>query len=281
MSNIQWTDDTSNPIRLLKEDGTLGGHWCRKVSPGCANCYAESINNNGFFSFASHRKYAGEAPKLGLDRKELEKWTRARTSKKVFVGSMTDLFGDWVPRDWHFEIFDAAANSKLTFQFLTKRPDIMRSSCADWLSKRGEDKLPGNFWMGSSVENQRAASVRLPHLTQIPAGVIFLSCEPLLEEVTLGGYINSIDWVIIGGESGRGARPCQVDWIRSLIRQCQQERTNNPAVFVKQLGAKPVFEATDYPIHLADSKGGDVNEFPEDLKLRQFPFPLTLVTTAV
>jgi protein gp37 len=278
LSKIQWIKATSNPVRVLKEDGTLGGHWCQKISEGCANCYAEAINNNSYFSFASHLKYAGEAPKLELDRKELARWTRVRETKRVFVGSMTDIFGDWVPRDWHFEMFDAAFNSKLIFQFLTKRPDIMLQACADWLNARGRDLLPSNFWMGCTVENQRVVNERLPYLTQIPTFVLFVSCEPLLEEVCLGDYVNHLSWAIIGGESGKGARPCQVDWMRSLVRQCRSA-ANGPAVFVKQLGSKPVFSESDYPdhfphFHLSNSKGGDIDEFPEDLRIQEFPLPL-------
>jgi protein gp37 len=132
-----------------------------------------------------------------------------------------------------------------------------------------------NVWLGTSVEDQRAADERIPHLLQTPAAVRFLSVEPLLGPVDLDapGY----DWVIVGGESGPGARPCDVAWIRSIVEQCKAAGV--PA-FVKQMGAR-LIEADGcgmhrlpdgrYRIPLRDPKGGDPAEWPEDLRVRQFP----------
>lgn len=185
-----------------------------------------------------------------------------------------------------------------------------------WLSatKRGGDKsgwhaggpsipnetpwpLP-NVWLGTSVENQKAADERIPHLLKCPAAVLFLSCEPLLGPVDLKRFIpftpaewskidpnwkdsyRFIDWVIIGGESGGGARTCDVDWIRSIVAQCKAAKI---PCFVKQLGAKPVATIDEITggddddkdniddLELKDKKGGDIEEWPFDLQVRQFP----------
>lgn len=157
--------------------------------------------------------------------------------------------------------------------------------------------LPG-VWLGTSVENQEQADKRIPHLLRCPAAVRFLSCEPLLGAVDLGQYLPrtccmgerdyldmdgeymgsgpcdchgqplpGVDWVIAGGESGPGARPCDVAWIRSIVSQC---RDAGVAVFVKQLGRRPVIPANE-PWTCLDRKGGDPAEWPEDLRVREMP----------
>ena len=155
-----------------------------------------------------------------------------------------------------------------------------------------------NVWLGTSVENQAAADERIPHLLKCPAAVRFLSVEPLLGAVDLGDFLDSetygdeggdgpcasIDWVIVGGESGPGARPFNVEWARSIIAQC---KSANVACFVKQLGANPVKgggRCRDCADHdgicpysqlpcegLKDKKGGDPDEWPADLRVREFP----------
>lgn len=110
MTKIQWTDETDNPIYLLREDGSNGGHWCAKKSEGCGECYAETMNRSGFFGFASHLPYTGEPPQnLHFDESIVQRWARVRSPKKRFVCSMTDLFGEWVLRLWQFNVLDAAA----------------------------------------------------------------------------------------------------------------------------------------------------------------------------
>ena len=148
--------------------------------------------------------------------------------------------------------------------------------------------------IGTTIENQAMADKRIPILMQIPAKVRFLSCEPLLEkiDIKLGFWDidycedrsirdifvpspDAIDWVIVGGESGKDSRPCHIDWVRSLVTQCQ---SSGVPVFVKQLGSNPIAdESTDgismtsYRVKLRDRKGGDVSEFPESLQIREFP----------
>src|SRR5688572_19248247 len=119
-TNIEWTDVTDNIIIV---EG--GGWWCRKISPGCFNCYAARLNLSTYFG-GNKLPYTGEPPKLILRRDILKSWARQRKAKKHFVASMTDVFGEWVPVEWQFEFLDAmAAAPNQTFQILTKRADIM------------------------------------------------------------------------------------------------------------------------------------------------------------
>lgn len=151
-----------------------------------------------------------------------------------------------------------------------------------------------NVWLGVSVENQKAADERIPLLLETPAAIRWLSCEPLLEKVDLtfvenDGYKlncltgtqkdmgrpcedaqNKIDWVIVGGESGNGARDCEVHWIRKLVKQCQSAKV---PVFVKQLGSKPYVRdliVSGY-LPISNKKGGNIEEFPTDLQIREYP----------
>lgn len=173
----------------------------------------------------------------------------------------------------------------------------LRNSLADWAALR---QPPRNVWIGTSVEDQQRADERVPALLKIPARVRFLSVEPLLGEIDLTAFLwgsdptcdhctkdadcshgwetrranghPSIDWVIIGGESGRGSRPCNVAWVRSVVQQCHDASV---PCFVKQLGGKAEVEAPSggwmQPIPLKHPKGGDPAEWPEDLRVRQFP----------
>lgn len=165
-----------------------------------------------------------------------------------------------------------------------------RSDLALWLGAWLAGKPPENVWIGASVEDQQRADARIPELLSIPAKVRFLSCEPLLEPVDLLHirarhrdavsenelYVRDLlHWCIIGGESGPRARPCNTEWVRSLVSQC---RASGVAPFVKQLGSAPYFEAAHAPVagpvdlELEDKKGGDPSEWPLDLQLvREFP----------
>jgi protein gp37 len=146
-----------------------------------------------------------------------------------------------------------------------------------------------NVWLGVSVESQKWADVRIPLLLRTPAAVRFLSCEPLLGAVDLLEWLHDsncidrdrpvfcicsepreahIDWVIVGGESGPGARPMDLAWARTLVRQC---RSAGVAPFVKQLGAHPYNSDTGLPWLCRSAKGGDIGEFPADLRIREYP----------
>jgi len=226
-TNIEWTDVTDNIIAV---EG--GGWWCRKISPGCANCYAARLNQNAFYG-GNKLAYSGAVPTLILRREIIAGWAKQRMPKKHFVASMTDVFGDWVSQEWIDEMLTGMMLAqKQTFQVLTKRPDVANLRIRDFLERKGIERLTKNIWIGTSVENQECADQRLPELLMIPAKVRFLSCEPLLSAVFLWPWIgrsgkrgygenSGIHWVICGGESGPKARPMHPDWARSLRDQCR------------------------------------------------------------
>jgi protein gp37 len=285
MSKIQWTDQTANPIKEAKEvDGRLhpNGNYCIPVSPGCVNCYASALNARGTRFGGNGRKFGFRPdghPAMWLDLPMLRRWERIRKPRKIFVGSMTDIFGPWVT-DWMiFAILDAMANSKATFQLLTKRPERAFQVMKDWTFLYDHNQPPPNIWLGTSVEDQKRLDERLIWLIRTPAAVRFLSVEPLLGPVTLfdvGGpaaqgmqYDNPrqlllpadmIDWVIIGGESGPNARPLELRWIEDVLKQC--EDADMPA-FVRQLGSR-----WDNAPH---GKGGEPEQWPQHLRVRMFP----------
>ena len=155
--------------------------------------------------------------------------------------------------------------------------DVVDSRVVDWLinSKNGV-QAPNNVWLGVSAGTQKAADERIPQLLKTPAKVRFLSVEPMLERIDLRsaafngadaiGSLEGIHWVIVGGESGAKARPCNVEWIRNIVVQCQAASV---PCFVKQLGSNPCGLESD--ALLTDKKGGAPAEWPEDLRVRQFP----------
>lgn len=302
-SKIEWTDASWNPIR-----GVKGSHHCVKVSPGCANCYAETMA----------ARFGGQPYRKGADTLRLDeaallqplKWKKAR---RIFVCSMTDLFAEDVPDAWIDRVLAVAALCpQHTFQILTKRAARM----AEYFGNTGDEPgredliwatahhllavtlkqprgprgvgfpwpLP-NVWLGVSVEDQQRADERIPHLLRTPAAVRWLSCEPLLGGVDLfavprpdNAYFmqrgekgaigpktepddfvyeckRGLHWVVVGGESGRKARPMQIEWAESLVEQCQ---TAGVPVFVKQLGGMR-------------DKRADMAQFPEGLRVREYP----------
>jgi protein gp37 len=191
---IEWTDKTWNP--------TTG---CNKVSPGCKHCYAETITKR----FTQHFPNGFEFT-LRPDR--LEDPKRWRKPSRVFVNSMSDLFHERMPLVFLQQVFDVMEECpKHVFQILTKRHERL-------VELAPELRWPENVWMGVSVENQRYAH-RVEYLQQVPAAVRFLSCEPLLGPLKLN--LEGIHWVITGGESGRGHRPIEARWVRSLRVQSQ------------------------------------------------------------
>lgn len=261
--------DIDNNTIVVKGDS----HWCSKTSPGCANCYAESVNTERFF-FASTYKYEGNPPELELELIQwvLEGWKKADEPAMRSVCSMTDVFGEWVPQEWIFEILDAMNDSPTqTFLLLTKRPWIMLFHIRYWLGKRGLPMLPENIWCGISTENQTTALLRIPVLLEVPAAIRYISCEPLLEKIvleTIRGF-EKINWIIVGGEFGEGARPCHKEWIDSLI---QSATAANIPINVKQLGSN--FISNGQQIKTGHPDGKDWDKWPNwlcDLRIREFP----------
>ena len=204
-SKIEWTDATWNPVR-----------GCTKVSPGCAHCYAERFAER-FRGVPGHPFEQGFD--LRLVPQKLDDPLRWRTPRRVFVNSMSDLFHDEVPDDYIAEVVDVMLRADWhTYQVLTKRSTRMRDLLNTRL--RFAAAKPHILW-GVSVEDKRYGLPRIQHLRSAPAAVRFLSIEPLLED--LGTFeLAGIDWVIVGGESGVGARPMLREWVVSIRRQCRQ-----------------------------------------------------------
>ena len=189
-SAIEWTDATWNPVT-----------GCSKVSPGCANCYAETLSLRFGWS-AKPWTLANAAENVVLHPERLVLPTRWRQPRRVFVNSMSDLFHELVPDPYIRQVFDVMASCpQHEFQVLTKRPRRMRDLHRQWTDRHGI--LP-NVWLGTSIENDRWVR-RADELRQTPAAVRFISAEPLLgplPSLDLAG----IDWLIVGGESGIGHR---------------------------------------------------------------------------
>lgn len=305
MSTIEWTEKTWNPTR-----------GCSVVSPGCTNCYA--MRQAHRFSgpgkpYDGLTKMTGAGPQWSgrvvlAPAHILEAPLHRRTPSTYFVNSMSDLFHEELSNEAIAAVFGVmAACPQHTFQVLTKRAERMRewftwiqhfdqdatTQClvfagATW----GRDAFPGaawrwplpNVWLGVSVEDQRRAEERIPHLVSTPAALRFLSCEPLLGPVDLrrvfdgppkGGQLcrdHGLGWVIVGGESGNGARPMDLAWARRIVEDCK--RAHVP-VFVKQLGREPMrdrWSDGDWArLPLANRKGNDPTEWPADLRVREMP----------
>ena len=215
-SSIEWTDATWNPV--------LG---CTKVSAGCAHCYAERFSER-------FRGVAGHPFEQGFDLRlvpgKLDQPRRWRRPRRVFVNSMSDLFHPDVPEAYIADVGRVMREVRRhTYQVLTKRHERMRSLLAGPLSWMAA--LP-NVWYGVSVENRRQGLLRLEALRQTPAALRFASVEPLLED--LGEIdLTGIDWVIVGGESGPGARPMEESWVLNVREQCQRD---DVPFFFKQWG---------------------------------------------
>ncbi len=236
-SSIEWTDATWNPVT-----------GCTKISPGCDHCYAERFAER-WRDTAGHPFESGFDLTLRPDRIDQPlKWRRPRM---IFVNSMSDLFHKKIPTEFIDRVFDSMEQADWhTFQVLTKRSSIMRN----YLNSRYKDKdIPGHMWFGVSVEDGQRKS-RIKHLQDSISKVRFLSIEPLIGsvgEIDLSG----IHWVIVGGESGPGFRPVQVDWIREVREQCIAQKT--PFFFKQWGGIRPKTGG-----RLLD--GREWSELPED-----------------
>ena len=201
-SSIEWTDATWNPVT-----------GCTKVSPGCKHCYAEVFAER-FRGVPGHPYEQGFDLKLWPKR--LEAPLRWKTPRMIFVNSMSDLFHEQIPGEFIGRVFQTMVRARQhTFQVLTKRA----SRLAEWHRENRIFWGTPNVWLGVSVEDRQYGVPRIDLLRSVRAAVRFLSVEPLLEDL---GTLNltGIDWVIVGGESGRGARPMQPDWVRSVHEQC-------------------------------------------------------------
>jgi protein gp37 len=319
-TKIEWCRHSWSPWR-----------GCTKVSPGCANCYAETLSHRNPAVLGQWGK--GKPRVLAKNWNKPVRWDRAREEesrredrlvpKPTVFPSLCDWLDPEVDPKHLFEFLKLILRKtpNLCWLLLTKRPELfrerLRAAAAQctvdpldvtdliyaWLD---HERVPLNVWIGTSIEDQIRADERIPHLLRIPAVGRFLSVEPLLGPVDLrhmdadaAGHadlcqvnaltgrhtdmgrpcrdVAKVDWVIIGGESGPGARPCNIEWIRSLVGQC---KTAGVPPFVKQLGADPVAfredarpwrGLTSMKPFITHAKGGDPAEWPEDLRVREFP----------
>ena len=215
-SKIEWTDATWNPVR-----------GCSKVSPGCINCYAETFAER-FRGVRGHPFENGFDLRLIPDK--LADPLRWRTPRMIFVNSMSDLFHENVPDDYMVNVARVMRLAKWhTYQILTKRSERMRDLLEGKLQFVSNQS---HIWWGVSVENRKHGLPRLEHLRKAPAQVRFLSIEPLLEDLgTLS--LKGISWVIVGGESGPGARPMAKAWVLAIRNQCKRAQV---PFFFKQWG---------------------------------------------
>ena len=223
-TQIEWTDATWNPVA-----------GCSIVSAGCTHCYAMEMAKR--LQAMGVEKYAGLTKKVGNrtvwnglvreDAKALTIPLRWRKPRKIFVNSMSDLFHERVSDNFILKVWQVMRDTpQHNYQILTKRPERL----ADLVSTLVDDILP-NVWLGTSIENSEVAN-RIEHLRKTPAAIRFISFEPLIGSV---GAIDlaEIDWAIVGGESGKSARPIREEWIDEIYTQCL---ATNTAFFFKQWG---------------------------------------------
>ena len=320
-TNIEWATDVWNPVT-----------GCSRVSAGCDRCYAETmsrrLSHNSKYALATKAdgKWSGV---VSCHEELLDQPLRWKKPRMIFVCSMSDLFHSQVPWDFIGKVFDVMMSCpQHTFQVLTKRPGRMAfwaDNMAEVCRERGLPwSWPPNVWAGTSVESQKYAP-RLDCLARVPAQVRFVSVEPMLGPVDLNQWLGLhgnrdtdglsefdapmpepvINWIIVGGESGPGARPMDLVWARDLVGQCQQAGV---ACFVKQLGSEPMSGLGDQDLYeelielaqtpggvrlsdrhgstfrrdtdglrlghylkFHDPKGGDMADWPEDLRVREMP----------
>lgn len=242
-SAIEWTEATWNP--------TTG---CDRVSAGCDHCYALTLAKR-LKAMGSPKYQADGDPRtsgpgfgLTLHPDALRVPYGWKSPRTVFVNSMSDLFHARVPLDYVRQVFEVIAETpQHTYQVLTKRARRLRQIA-------GRLEWPANLWMGVSVESAKELP-RIEDLRQVPAAVRFLSCEPLLGPLD-GLDLAGIDWVIVGGESGPGARPMDLAWAEDVVDRARQLGC---AAFVKQLGSR----------WGKDHK--EISRFPLALQVREYP----------
>lgn len=229
---------------------------CRKVSEGCQNCYAESMAER----FPELRDAdGGFIPHCPAGPK------RPPKSGVVFVGNMTDIFGEWNSnkqiRNW---LYGLHMNDDVTNLILTKRAARMADICGD------DTDWDESHWFGITGENQERLEERLDYLLRCQAARRWLSLEPLLDEICLNSAICNVtgeleffnpfrkwfQWVVVGAESGANRRPCQIEWVKVIVQQCREAEI---PVFVKQLDINGKLEK-------------DITKFPEYLQIRQVPW---------
>ena len=253
-SKIEWTDHTFNP-------------WigCTKVSPGCQHCYAETLA--GRYGWAEWGKGNPRKRTSVANWKKPIQWNKQAikdgTRPKVFCASLADWLDHEVPIAWFVDLLDLIFECPhIDWLLLSKRVDQWNERMREALEYSDNDPLIAEWWHGSepghilpgtSAEDQKHWDKRVPHLMKIPAKIHFVSAEPLLGPIVMGDH--RPEWLIVGGESGPGARPMDMEWPLSLEEQCGFDKT---AFFMKQLDS-------------SHKNYKDFDSFPELLKVREYP----------
>jgi len=248
-SGIGWTHSSFSPW--------LG---CTRVSSACDRCYVASIDRRAGRDLWAP-KAARQRTSAGYWRQPL-RWQAqaARTGqrRRVFASHLSDIFDNQAPPSWRVEFWDLVrATPDLDWLALTKRPQLMPRMLPSWWGAG-----PANVWLGATVENMTEARRRIPHLLTVPAAVHWLSVEPLLEPLDLRPWLARLGWIIVGGESGGGARVMQPAWARSIRDQCAETGT---AFWMKQTGSN----RTPWPG--VSGKGEQLLDLPADLRIRDLP----------
>lgn len=313
-TEISWADKVWNPTR-----------GCRRVSPGCKHCYAETIaarfsDEGQAYHGLALRKPARWTGKGRFVADKLDEPLRWRKPARIFVDSMSDLFFEAFSFEEIAAVFGVmAATPRHSFQVLTKRPE-RAAEFFEWLAAKGCEEIPPlgwnrahvqalrcaadvlplrllddpafnyadkegwpwplpNVWLGVSVEDQVTADARIPVLLRCPAALHFVSYEPALGPVDFSPWLGGTDahdaergpslslgWIIVGGESGPGARSFDLAWARRTRDQC---RAAGVPLFFKQGGSRPMLDGVPYSIR--DRGGKDLSEFPIDIQIQEFP----------
>ena len=247
-TKIAWTEKVWNPVT-----------GCTKTSEGCKNCYAEGL----FKRFG--KKWGYGFGEIAYHEYRLEDPLYWKKPKKIFVCSMGDLFHEDVKDLYIWEVLKVAISVKRhTFLILTKRPEIMKDVLSRFYWWNSETNR--NIWIGISAENQKQMYKRVPTLLDFPAAKRFVSIEPILGPIEISKWVGAvfpkiappehgINWVIVGAESGPNRRPCKIEWVRSIVKQC---KAAGVPVFVKQL-------------HIDGKVSTDPEEWPEDLRIQEVP----------
>lgn len=290
-----------------KMSGRAGPH-CERVSHGCDHCYSDTNNGRCLPANGTGLPFdrrARDLVDIFVDEKILMQPAHWKKARKIFVENQSDLLGEWVEYELIDRVWQAMLdNPQHTYQVLTKRAAcLLEYLSEDTVGGRAHHGTPPDWiWLGVSCEDQKTADERIPLLLRTPAAVRFVSYEPALGPIDFNetrdwltpntvyrkremvGCLSHLDWIIVGGESGLGSRPFDIHWARNTVEQCKDA---NVPCFVKQLGTKPMYRAhgDDNPRHLfnglqllhsngsqlKDRKGGTWEEWPADLRVREFP----------
>lgn len=254
-TGIQWCHHTFNPW------------WgCTRVSEGCKFCYADALDSR-FYPGERHWGPGATRRVTGKDNwRQPRKWNKmaaeAGERRRVFCASMADVFDAEAPVDARARLWDLIEEcTNLDWLLLTKRPHLIVSTVPqNWLTD-----IPYNVWYGTSVESDKVRD-RIATLAAVPASIRFLSIEPQIGPITYPDEMREIDWAIYGGESHDSplmAREFKLDWVRDGLSAC---RRYGVKPFVKQLGSRYA-----YANKLTDDAAGEPDEWPEDIRVREFP----------